>query len=248
MIIGDAGGSSFASTKPSSFFSCLEICSGQLLFWLNLKKSWFCTVVNLMHLWEEQGEWAALAARPQAPSESRERLQVGVTTHSLGGWRHRHYWQRPLSNNECHGKSFKTRYNPWPPIIQVKDYNSEEKREAEVFNCSDGSSRIIEYSFIKQVPVGGNGLIDSLGAQWVHVTFQQSFSLRNLLKVFHYLFPYLAQERGKEYGTGLQLAALWSGIRACDWLLGTTALGKIPEEKGRVSSMGAPWLQERRGK
>lgn len=96
------------------------------------------------------GGMSCPCCQAQAPSESRVRLQVVVT---LGGWRHRHYWQRPLSNTECHGKSFKTRYNPWPPIIQVKDCNSVEKREAEVFNCSDGSLRNIEYSFIEQIRV-----------------------------------------------------------------------------------------------
>lgn len=170
------------------------------------------------------------------------------------GWRHRHYWQGPLSSTECHGKSFKASYNPWPPIIQVKDCKGAEKREAEVFNCLDASLRNIEYSFIKQIPVWGTSFIDSLGAQaqWVHVTFQQSFSVKFPQK-FALIFPLSVPwpSSGKRGGVWNRSAApvscslIWNQSL---WLTpGTAALGEIPEEKGRVSSRDAPWLQERRG-
>lgn len=82
----------------------------------------------------------ALAVRQQGPSQTPVRLQAVETAASTRqGEGRRHDGQRPLSNTEWYGKSLKTRCIPWLPIIQLKYYNGAEKREAEVFNCSDAS-------------------------------------------------------------------------------------------------------------
>lgn len=89
----------------------------------------------------------------QAPGSLKEQSEGGADHAFTQGLEAQTLLAEASENTECHGKSFKTRYSPWPPIIQVKDCNGLERREAEVFNCSDASLRNTEYSFIKQIPV-----------------------------------------------------------------------------------------------